>query len=391
MSNRSQSWTSFVREEGRGFLDWVHENRILSSNFDVLVSALWCLLNRFVKTKKDALDLWMTVPGVPARCNDQRTYLMPMAPVAYAWLHLPDRYVRTWLALEQLVSTATIPMGVNGVTALDVGTGPGPSAFAVNDFYAAMVAYSDLTGNSKWRQPASVFCMEIDDRTNSVRHFLTELVVERSPKRADSLSPISSTMGRFDTFFPTADRAKRFERLRDQEDYYFDDVVGEWVSETTYTIDEANYIAQSSFRFRLIVFSNFLTTVGTVKQLTPNLFDLFKDANRGTGLLVIGGKCGEYPEIYDFVDDMAKRSGFAKVLEGKPVSFSQSEVARKVVHEARRIYGHLATLVPDEIVDELVTETLNDEDKSALLKLRMEMSGGRFLVPSSQVRAYRKY
>ena len=52
-------------------------------------------------------------------------------------------------------------MGKNGVRALDVGTGPGPAAFAIHDFYVAMVEYSEVTGNPKWRQPSLVTCVEV--------------------------------------------------------------------------------------------------------------------------------------------------------------------------------------------------------------------------------------
>ena len=78
---------------------------------------------------------------------------MTGAESAYAWIHLPDRYVRTWLALEVLVERCLLPMGKEGVRALDVGTGPGPSAFATHDFYAAMMRYADITGRERWRQP----------------------------------------------------------------------------------------------------------------------------------------------------------------------------------------------------------------------------------------------
>ena len=108
---------------------------------------------------------------------------MPGAACAYAWLHLLDRYVRTWLALERLVQKSSLPMGKNGVRALDVGTGPGPAAFAIHDFYAAMVEFSEKTDNPKWRQPAQLTCFEFDGSTNHFRHLLAEILVLPSRTR----------------------------------------------------------------------------------------------------------------------------------------------------------------------------------------------------------------
>ena len=108
------------------------------------------------------------MPAVLSRCNEQSTYEMPKAPETYAWLHLLDRYVRTWLALELLVKKSCIAMGEDGVRALDIGTGPGPAGFAVHDFYTAMVEFSELYNNLKWRQPPHITCVELDPGTNSL-------------------------------------------------------------------------------------------------------------------------------------------------------------------------------------------------------------------------------
>ena len=70
---------------------------------------------------------------------------MPAYAPAYAWLHLLERCVRTWLALEGLVKQCLLPMGREGVRALDVGKGPGTSAFATHDFYAVMVKYAEIS------------------------------------------------------------------------------------------------------------------------------------------------------------------------------------------------------------------------------------------------------
>ena len=161
MNPRNQSWTHMLRQEGPNFLAWVKNQRILSRKFDVLATGLSELLLRSVCTTTKADSVWEAVPAVLERCNERATYDMPGAVYAYAWLHLLDRYVRTWVALERLVEKHCLPMGDYGVRVLDVGTGPGPAAFAIHDFYSAMVEFSTAWGNPMWRQPPDVTCRAI--------------------------------------------------------------------------------------------------------------------------------------------------------------------------------------------------------------------------------------
>ena len=180
MSPPRLSWTGLLKQEGSDFLAWAREKRVLPRKFRVLATALSSLLRERVRTPEEAGDVWEAVPAVLCRCNEQATYEMPGAACAYAWLHLLDRYVRTWLASERLVEKNFLPMGKYGVRALDVGTGPGPAAFAIHDFYAAMVEFSEGTSNPKWRQPPHLTCVEFDGSTNHFRHQLAEMLFQQA-------------------------------------------------------------------------------------------------------------------------------------------------------------------------------------------------------------------
>ena len=170
MRNQRQGWTSFLRREGGDFLKWLRVQRVLSSKCDELAKGLDALLIDKIRTPQDAELVWNAAPSVLACCNDQSTYERAGAALAYAWMHLLDRYVRTWLALEMLVRESCIPMGRYGVNALDVGTGPGSSALAIIDFYTSMTEYSRQSDVPTWNQPVEVTCVELDQSTNSLRH-----------------------------------------------------------------------------------------------------------------------------------------------------------------------------------------------------------------------------
>ena len=244
MSSRRQGWTGILNREGADFLDWVREEQVLSTKFSFLATALWTLLRGRVRTQEEAHDVWEAVPAVLSRCNEQETYEMPGAACAYAWLYLLERYVRTWLALERLVQKSCLPMGKNGVRALDVGTGPGPAAFAIHDFYAAMVEFSEDTDNPKWRQPALLTCFEFDGSTNHFRHLLAEILVQQAGRESEGVLAMTSAMRDFGKFEPIRERRQYLEALRREEDEYFDDVAGRWDSSPVYLPAEANDMAQ---------------------------------------------------------------------------------------------------------------------------------------------------
>lgn len=378
MSIQAQGWTDLQRHEGSDFLNWIKDNKTLGKKFDVLANALRIFLQRNIRTANDACAIWTAAPAVLSRCNELATSEIPGAPAAYAWLHLLDRYVRTWLALKRLIKENCLPMGKDGVRALDIGTGLGPSAFAIHDFYSAMVEFSEVSGNSKWRQPVHLTCVEFDAGTNHLRHHLAEIMYEEGGRKSKDVLAMCNALPDFSRFHPTQERKQSFQYLRNQEDEYYDEVANEWTSEPRYSPDEANAMAQSLYRYRLFAFSNFLTTPELVKRFEPNLADSLCDAHPGSVVLVLGGKGGSYPEIYNSVDRLAVTAGFQLKVESHFVSSSDSEVSDRVYEEGRRFYEFLKKLAPNEC---------NNKEIRAI-KAHFEKSPRS--APSSQVWAYRK-
>ena len=378
MSIQTQGWTDLQRHEGSDFLKWIKENQTLRKKFDVLANALRTLLQGRIRTANDARDVWMAAPAVLSCCNEQATYQMTGAPVAYAWLHLLDRYVRTWIALARLVEKNCLPMGKYGVRALDIGTGPGPSAFAIHDFYSAMVEFSEVSGNSKWRQPVHLTCVEFDAGTNHLRHHLAEIMYEEGERKSKDVLAMCNALPDFSRFQPTQERKQSSQYLRNQEDEYYDEVANEWTSELRFSPAQANDMAQSLHRYRLFAFSNFLTTPEIVKRFEPNLADSLCDAHPGSVVLVLGGKRGSYPEIYNSVDRLAVTAGFQLKVEGYSVSYACSEVSDRVYKEGQQFYEFLKKLAPNEF----------NKEKIRNIKAHFEETPRS--APSSQVWAYRK-
>ena len=387
--NNSPGWTHLLRQEGPSFLDWIAESETLSKRFDTLTGALRKLLCTDVQTREAAENVWAALPAVRVRCNEEATYQLPGAPWAYAWQHLLERYVKTWQALELLVENACLPMGKYGVRVLDVGTGPGPSAFAIHDFYDAMTEYADAQRKPDWHQPPEIECVESDGATNSLRHRLAETVYEMSARERNGVLALCNAFHDFGKVSPVKERRAAYEGLIEQEYEYYDETRDFDVSAQMYSSDEANEMAQSLRRYRLLTFSNFLTTSETIKRFRCNLKDIFLDSNPGSAFLTIGGAGGCYPSIYESVELLSEPAGFKRIFEGERVtSSSNSAIADRVWEEAVRTYRYIHSLAPD-MNDCILAKSA--KDLQILKDMRMRYEGSRKRSRNSQVRAYRKY
>ena len=356
MKTSRQGWIGLQRRKGAEFRQWLSESQALQTGFSVLTKSLHALLEHRVRTKEDVRNVWDAVPAVMGKCDHPSTYRMPGAASAYSWLHLPDRYVRTWRTLEKLVEQCLLPMGKEGVRALDVGTGPGPSAFATHDFYAAMTAYAEVSGNELWRQPAQMTCVEHADTMNQFRHHLAEFMAMRGAPHG--VLAMCSDIGRFESILPPDERKLLSDALRKARAPYFDEHTREWEWERQYTPEEANDIANRHHRYRLFTFSNFLTKETFTKNLKRKLEDILRDANAGSMLLLIGGKSNEYRDVYDEVTGLAQKGGFSPELEDRWVSSSYAGMDKLVYAGQARFYRRLRRIACDLPERDCVAETV---------------------------------
>lgn len=363
------------RNEGSQFLKWLEDNRILEKQFNILSNALNKVLHRNVCTKQDKSDVWAATPAVLDHLNEQTTYEKPGAPSAYAWLYLQERYVRTWFALEHLLKKNCLPMGKDGVRVLDIATGPGPSAFAIHDFYTPTADFAALKQNDRWRQHATITCFEIDPGTNHFRHQLAEQIYQDTKGKSENVLAMCNALPDFGRLHPAQERVQRFEYLSNAVDTHYDEVSNEFTSELRYSLDEANDIAQSAHRYRLLVFSNFLTTKKILKRFEQNIVDILRDAHPGTVLLVIGG---QYPDIYSHIEDLAVSARFRLKIKDDYVTSENSELSDRIYREEVQFYEFLKNLVPAKYHNELP------------LKIRKHFENSRYPATDSQVWAYRK-
>ncbi|MDE0102089.1 MAG: hypothetical protein OXN89_06900 [Bryobacterales bacterium] len=333
-------WTDLQRQEGHSFLHWVDREQRLLKGFEALATALRETLVEEIQTPADARDVWEAAPAVLSRCNDPATYTMRRTEVAYAWLHLLDRYVRTWLALEHLLLGRLLPMGRYGVRVLDVGTGPGPSAFSTHDFYVAMEDYARTADAPRWRQSPDITCVE--PVMNHIRHIVAErLAVKEAPR---SVLCMTGGLHDFSTILPTQERRQFENSLRNEYEEYYNEERGEWDADPIYTREQANWEANTYRRYRLFTFSNFLTTLDTISSFQANIEDILSDARAGSVLLIIGAQGGSYPAIQKRMGRMADAGGFRRRNNAVKVAVAHAQLDQRLCDEIRWFYRYLKLL-----------------------------------------------
>lgn len=214
---------------------------------------------------------------------------------------------------------------------------------------------------------------------NHLRHAIAERLAGNGTP--PSVLEMAGGLHDFSGILPTQERGQLHSSLRNQYHEYYDDKREEWHADPTHTPEEANREANAHHRYRLFTFSNFLTTLGTVRKFTANLEDILADANAGSVLLMMGGRCGDYPAIHTRMDQLAGAGGFrrrANLADLADVKIADVQLDGPVGEEIRWFYRHLKQLA-------------GELPASGVLP-RAELEGHRPMrFSSSAVHAFRKY
>jgi hypothetical protein len=294
--------------------------------------------------REAALQFLARLPDVLGRC-DEDIYNLPFAAEAYAFVHLVDRYRRFWDVLEALLRTRNLPVRDISIDVLDVGTGPAPALYAVNDFFEELRAFAQEAGDCQRLCTPAPRLRSVEDSTAMVRlvHNLSEFTRRPGPFQPD--------MSRFEGFNPPEARAAQRLRL-------IDELIDRW----EYSEQEARIQAhldqadvQAAGRYHLCIFSNFLTSFDQVLDLASELAQVFRALKPRGLVLVVGGTGGEYPDIYESLDDIAKKSNVQLVSEVPsifPCDYHNAE-AMEIKQLYRSVFGALSGIPLDTVEREL--------------------------------------
>ena len=212
---------------------------------------------------------------------DQITYEEPGTAEAYALLHFLDRYHRFQIIFDALSRNALMPNPKRKIDILDVGTGPGPSMYAISDFYRSLKNRTKVRDTYFTEDSFSIDYVERSDEFRNWLHHFTEYVNFYCPSRIPWQVPFHH--GSFFDF-----KGIEFNQNKTRWDY---DDEGDQIS--------IKYIQK--YRFDLVIFSNFLTRKRQVEAFSSELKNCIRFL-RNNGILVIVGaksRSEKYREIYE--------------------------------------------------------------------------------------------
>ena len=295
------TWRQILQLHADQFLAWLDETKYEHRLVDRMASHLTGYLIASIRTKDHARGFWDTIPAVRSACDDSRTYEKPWAAEAYAYAHLLVRYCRTWAVLRHLTATNVLPLARYGVRALDIGTGPAPALYAIDDFYRALSGFAHELGIQELCIP--------DPTLNSIEKSCSMVrFIHGFSEYCGRPGPFGATLGEFSDLDLRAERKSYFFNYR-YETYWDEDEqeYGEW--------DNSEIAAEASnalYRYRIVVFSNFLTMGNDVSRYETELRTLFRDLRPGAVVIVLGATGDRYQEIYRRIDRLACDEGLRR-------------------------------------------------------------------------------
>jgi hypothetical protein len=171
------TWRKLLKSNRIPFLSWLRASGRERERLDRIASQLAdFLIERISRVSGEwpeaPIEFWRRIPEVRSCCSDPRTFELPLAVDAYAYVHFLERYRRMWRTLKYLTHNLVLPLGNFGVKALDVGAGPAPSLYAIDDFYRAVSEYASVANVPQLQLPnPELNCIE---RSQPMTHFFHE-------------------------------------------------------------------------------------------------------------------------------------------------------------------------------------------------------------------------
>lgn len=235
-----------------------------------------------------------------------------------------------------MVGVAVLTLGIHGVRVLDVGAGPAPSLYAIDDFYQALNEYARVAGVHELQLPSTrLDCIERSQTMVAFFHHFSEFCGRPGP-----FGPVFSDFAGLNLR-----DAREWHRRQNEVETCWDPETQEY--EEFYNPDAAAE-PDGLFRYRMVVFSNFLTLELEVGKFEAELRRLFRDLRPGAVVIVIGARGNPYPQIYERVAAVAKEEGLTQAdwhTDNLGRIGHEDDAARLINQAQHRLYRYLEQAV----------------------------------------------
>jgi hypothetical protein len=286
---RRETWRKLQRETAPKFLDWLDDGR---RNTDLLhiQHNLTEFIIRHLSTKEDCEDFVLRWSSVLGRCNDPATYDDWFNILAYAHIHSLERYRRFYAVLTELYKIGQLPMKRWAIRILDVGTGPAPCLYALQDFYEQVTRFAEARQESRLKlETPRTDCVEQSREMARFLHYFSEASRRPGPFFVRFSDFLALDLQKFRQV--SEQRSRESEHDSDDDDHW-----------------SPFPFQPEDFKYELYIFSNFLTDLKFVEEATTALAKLFFWLGPHQSVLVLGATGGSYQKIYAKLADLAAKA-----------------------------------------------------------------------------------
>jgi len=334
---KTRTWKRILKDHGPEFASWLSETQLRKKAFDDLATKLEGFLKQLLIEPADCQLFWKRIPDVRSGCKKPETYEKPFVAEAYAYVHFLERYRRIWDILLHLTQRGILPLGERGLDILDIGTGPALALYAADDFYQLLSRFAKIRGIDQLQiPPPRLNCIESSQPMIHFFHNFSEYC-----NRSGPFSAISRDFTGVDF---SEIRYWAFEELTNK---IYDPETGS--GNGGLTVSKANDIANKLYRFRLVIFSYFLTPSDTgdaIDRFQKEILALFEDLRPGSVVIIVGAYGREYQEIYSKLQKLALQSKIRKITwideQMGELSWPDHADRMKAFHFA--IFNHISSL-----------------------------------------------
>ena len=204
--------------------------------------------------------------------------------------------------LLTLLHAGILPMRTKGVNVLDVGTGPAPSLYAIEDFYSAFLDFASENSIQELNTPEPTLEFIEDSRYMVwfIHHF-SEYCCRNGPYH-----PMLWDFSSIDVVTKHRLDKERYIYQFSEEDDITEELARLWVHENEPWWNE-------NWHYNFVIFSNFLTQLHQITELTNEIEAVFRSLRHGGIVIVVGGTGNQYPDLYTGIEQMAAKMRIRRI------------------------------------------------------------------------------
>jgi hypothetical protein len=308
------------------FLGWRQDSGCSMRALQTFADAVHSVVSAF--EKGSPTKCWPILPDVFGGCDDLK-FDHEHEAIAYAALHLVERYARVTQVLAFALQTGAIRL--RGVKALEVGAGPAPALYASRDFLDQLASWPNL-GSVEVGQLSQFHPLDRGRAWHRFIHHLSEVVLQYPTECPNGSGALGFGLAeeQFSDFDVRQTHHRRILQNAEQIRGEFDRA-DEYITDSAARRMSYEQGGDRPSAYDLIFVSNFLTNAALAETFAVEIDGLCRSLTPGGLLVVLGSTASGYHQIYDRVRSIAREARLVDASPKTPMTVTDDPASRLIV------------------------------------------------------------